>query len=94
MSRQNRKSERYDIQKLAHVEVHMPCVVSDVSKHGAQLELPDAESLPERFVIALGPNLRMWCEVKWRTADKVGIQFIADPTTINPLVDLPDFQSA
>lgn len=72
----------------------MPCVVSDVSKFGAQIEMPDAGSLPDRFVISLGPNLRMWCEVKWRNADKVGIQFIADPTTINPLLDLPDSKRA
>jgi hypothetical protein len=38
--------------------------------------------LPDRFVIALGPDLRRWCEVKWRDGEKIGIEFIDDPTTI------------
>jgi hypothetical protein len=83
MGHKERKFERHDIKKYAHVEIQMPCVVSDISKQGAQLEMPEANSLPDKFVIALAPGLRMWCEVKWRTAEKVGIQFIADPTTAN-----------
>ena len=82
MSRENRKSARHDIKKYAHVEVQMPCVLSDISIQGAQLEMPNAKSLPDRFVIALGPDLRRWCEVKWRNGEKIGIEFIDDPTTI------------
>jgi hypothetical protein len=87
MSRENRKSERHNIKRYAHVEVQMPCVLSDISLHGAQLEMPNADSLPDKFVIALGSDLRRWCEVKWRAAEKVGIQFIEDPATTKAWLD-------
>jgi hypothetical protein len=76
---ENRKFHRRSVATLAHVEIWEPCVVLDVSETGARLNLGDTQALPEQFVIALTPDLRRWCRVKWRKNEELGVEFIAAP---------------
>ena len=78
MAVSTRKDERADLRKIAHIETMTPCVVADISKSGARLIVDEAAQLPDKFVIVLRNDLRRWCQVKWRKADRVGVQFIAD----------------
>jgi len=53
------------------------CRMLDVSAFGAQLELENALTLPDKFVLLLSHDgrLRRQCLVVWRTQNAVGIQF-------------------
>jgi len=59
----------------------------DVSAFGAQLELENALTLPDKFVLLLSHDgrLRRQCIVVWRTQNAVGIEFNPPfPTKLNP----------
>ena len=53
------------------------CRMLDVSAFGAQLELENALTLPNKFMLLLSHDgsLRRQCVVVWRTRDAVGIEF-------------------
>jgi hypothetical protein len=58
----------------------------DVSAFGAQLELENALTLPDKFVLLLSHDgrLRRQCLVVWRTQNAVGIEFNPPfPTKLN-----------
>ena len=55
-----------------------PCLISDVSEHGARLVLENDDELPERFVLLLstGGDVRRRCRVVWRNGLVAGIAFL------------------
>jgi len=59
------------------------CRMLDVSAFGAQLELENALTLPDKFVLLLSHDgrLRRQCLVVWRTQNTVGIEFNPPFTT-------------
>jgi hypothetical protein len=79
MGSERRRSERHDLDDVAYIEGVRPCVVMEVSKTGARLQLSDERFLPENFMITLSPELQRWCQIKWRSADQIGVQFISCP---------------
>jgi len=63
------------------------CRMLDVSAFGAQLELENALTLPDKFVLLLSHDgsLRRQCIVVWRKQSAVGIEFNPPfPTKVNP----------
>ena len=54
----------------------LPCIVSDLSNHGARLQLPSTADLPDKFDLTFdtGRTLRK-CRVAWQTPTNVGVSF-------------------
>lgn len=82
----NRRSEpRHRVARSATISEHnaprpIPCVVLDISKGGARLELPNNGGIPHRFMLnfELDGEERL-CEVVWRKDTSVGVRFV-DPS--------------
>jgi hypothetical protein len=60
---------------VANASLHV-CVVRDISSLGARLAMSGAESLPDRFSLALNSDDTVRaCRVAWRSATQVGVEF-------------------
>jgi hypothetical protein len=75
-SRERRKSSRYDLQYLAHIDPGdgsaLPsCIIGDISIDGAKLTVGTQE-VPEAFTLWF----RRRCRVARRTDGQVGVQFV------------------
>ena len=53
----------------------MRCFISDLSKTGARLRPADADAVPDRFLLQLEHDLSLVCDVKFRSADELGVSF-------------------
>jgi hypothetical protein len=53
------------------------CVLWDISATGARIEVDDAESLPDEFILFLSSRgaARRRCRAAWRKPGQVGVQF-------------------
>jgi hypothetical protein len=58
------------------------CVLHDASEHGAQIAVAAPDELPDTFILALGfeGTARRRCRVVWRTEDRIGVEYLKDPT--------------
>lgn len=56
----------------------MRCVVLDLSKNGARLELPDGAALPRYFLLSLMPDgsARRLCGKVWQLVHVAGVRFV------------------
>ncbi|MDO8876793.1 MAG: PilZ domain-containing protein [Pseudolabrys sp.] len=53
------------------------CVVRNLSEAGAMLEVESPLGIPDNFTLVIKPeNSKHTCRVIWRTAKKIGVQFI------------------
>jgi len=53
------------------------CLVRNISKTGACLEIDTTVGIPEKFTLVIKPEyLKRNCQVVWRTAQKVGVHFV------------------
>lgn len=54
-----------------------PCTVLDVSEGGARIRLDHVDELPDTFelVLAWGARMKRICQVRWRSACEIGVQF-------------------
>lgn len=53
----------------------MRCFISDISTTGARLRPADADSVPDRFLLQVAHDLSLVCDVKFRSADELGVSF-------------------
>jgi PilZ domain-containing protein len=51
------------------------CQVLDISEGGARLKLDCPGDVPDSFVLVLYGQTFRYCEVRWRSASEVGVQF-------------------
>ena len=53
------------------------CALSDVSERGARINVHDAETIPDNFMLLLAGNgaARRKCRVIWRKPQQVGVKF-------------------
>jgi hypothetical protein len=53
------------------------CALSDVSDRGARINVHDAETIPDNFLLLLAGNgaARRKCRVIWRKPQQVGVKF-------------------
>jgi hypothetical protein len=61
----------------------IPCIILDVSEHGARIEISQMIEVPESFYLILartGSRKRL-CRIAWRTDDQIGICYLG------PIVD-------
>jgi hypothetical protein len=59
------------------------CVLSDISEHGARLDVENAEAIPDQFMLFLSRRgvPRRVCRVAWRSNDEnqIGVKFESPP---------------
>jgi hypothetical protein len=72
------------------------CVLSDISATGARIDVSDAESLPDDFMLFLSSRgaARRRCHVAWRKPGQLGVKFqSAPPRRAKPVAPaLADFE--
>jgi hypothetical protein len=95
MIKDNRKAKRRPIRYTAwlvlgadHLQV---CALSDISETGARIDVEDANSLPDHFMLWLAANgsARRTCRAVWRKPKQIGVRFAqrladADRATLVP----------
>jgi two-component system cell cycle response regulator len=78
---ERRGSERRRVVRAAEIIVDgeagaISCVMIDISKTGARLRTPDGVSVPDRFRLSVeAMGIAASCEVRWRRANEIGVQF-------------------
>ncbi|MDP4003730.1 PilZ domain-containing protein [Methylobacterium sp. NEAU K] len=51
----------------------LPCIVYDRSAGGVRVALPDADIVPDRFVLSIdASNEFLICQAVWRKAEEIG----------------------
>jgi PilZ domain-containing protein len=53
------------------------CVITNISDHGAHINVADSKAFPDSFVLLLAENgaTRRRCRVIWRKPREIGIKF-------------------
>jgi two-component system response regulator len=63
----------------------LPCVVRDISKTGARLQVEQAAVVPDTFELVVElDGLEVGCAVVWRHAKEIGVSFNSDPAWVAP----------
>jgi hypothetical protein len=53
------------------------CIIRNLSKTGACIEVPPTAQIPENFTLIIRPQ--SWtrsCQVAWRNSDRIGVAFM------------------
>lgn len=59
------------------VAVAIDCTIRNMSDAGAALEVESHVGIPGEFVLLIKPEgLRRTCRVIWRSAKRIGVQFV------------------
>ena len=54
----------------------MDCSVRNLSAHGAMLQVPGLQGIPDTFVLELDAGaVKRICKVKWRKEREIGVAF-------------------
>ncbi|MDP4005124.1 PilZ domain-containing protein [Methylobacterium sp. NEAU K] len=62
---------------FGHPQEHCDCLVWDIARSGAMIELEPDMTAPETFrLISTGLSLNQLCEVVWRDGQKLGLKFV------------------
>jgi hypothetical protein len=81
-----RTAERKAIKRTVHVATGlgppMNCTLKDISKTGARLEVIDANTASQEFLIILNDGLLRWCQTIWRGENEIGVRFIGIPKSL------------
>jgi hypothetical protein len=76
-----RKTRRHRLRRNAWVLLEAgqrsECVITNISDHGAHMNVADSDSIPDSFVLLLAENgaTRRRCRVIWRKPREVGVKF-------------------
>jgi PilZ domain len=76
---ETRAAPRYRVTKPAQIEhggLKITCTLHDLSITGAALEVDDAATIPENFILVLREDgLKLPCRVVRRTGFRIGVAF-------------------
>jgi hypothetical protein len=77
---EQRKFPRHRALKGASISVNrvasIDCVVRNLSKSGACLEIVNSIGIPDEFTLVIpSDNVKQLCHVVWRTALRIGVSF-------------------
>ena len=93
MNSDKRKARRRPLRYTAWVALENEklhgCVLSDISDHGARLDVDDAKALPDQFMLLLSGtgSARRRCRVVWRAPGQIGVAFerrLSDAAAVAP----------
>ncbi|MBX9775751.1 MAG: PilZ domain-containing protein [Xanthobacteraceae bacterium] len=79
-----RKSRRRGFQYPAKVvgpdAVQWDGFIVDISDTGAQIEVVDAQGIPDAFSLLIGQGaVKRICQLVWRSGDRLGVKFVRQP---------------
>src|SRR5476649_2274080 len=81
MNKDKRKAPRRPISYTAWIqlgpdELH-GCVLSDISEHGARIDVDETKPIPDDFTLMLSSNgsAHRKCKVVWRKPRNIGVTF-------------------
>lgn len=77
---EHRTSRRVRVLKTGSIEVSsgsaIDCVIRNLSKTGAALEVASPLGIPEEFVLSIPADyLKFQCRVVWRKPTRIGVRF-------------------
>ena len=76
---ESRRAPRHIVLKAGTVKsggAAVNCLVRNLSKTGAALEVSDESRIPGRFVLVVpGDGLHLPCRIVWRKSRRVGVVF-------------------
>ena len=91
---EKRKYSRTEIDELAYVSSGgsvMPCVVRNISREGAAIDVDNPAFVPQHFrlVMARDPSIVHECRVTWIQKNRIGLTFmqIADAVADMQIAD-------
>ncbi|KZK78503.1 hypothetical protein PsW64_04142 [Pseudovibrio sp. W64] len=65
------------------------CVIRDLSDFGARLKMETTIDIPDEFTLYLVHlRQRVQTEVRWRTADTLGVEFVGEKETVSSLMKI------
>lgn len=77
---EQRGAKRYTTLKKGNIifnnaMCNVECLIRDLSKSGARIELPLWHDLPKRFMLAIAGGPSRQCEVVWSVGNWLGVNF-------------------
>jgi len=77
---ERRKQERQPSKDSAQIvfdepDSTMDCTIRDISDDGACVEVSNTRLIPSLFTLVLASGARRFCQVAWRTRNRVGVKF-------------------
>jgi hypothetical protein len=77
-----RKHLRIDLREHAYISsggASWSCTVVNVSAEGAAIELPDPTVVPDRFLLMIAKDRRLFkCRFAWAQQNRIGVSFEPD----------------
>ena len=91
---EKRKHPRTEIDQPAYVSSGgsvMPCVVRNISREGAAIDVDNAAFVPQHFRLAKDPSVVHECRVTWIQKNRIGLTFmkIADMKIADAVAEPP-----
>src|SRR5579859_6041586 len=68
----NQPATIYDLDR----KLDRPCILSNFSNGGAQITGVRANTIPDEFMLQIGPSDQRKCRVLWRTDNTLGAEFV------------------
>jgi len=64
---------------FSHGKVQRRCIIRDINRTGAKLEMNDTAGIPNHFAVSTDDGKSAYVRVMWRTKEEMGIRFIKRP---------------
>lgn len=72
---------------FANQSMVFDCTIRDLTDFGARLKLETTMDVPDEFLLYLVHlRQRIKSQVRWRTADTLGVEFIGEPETVSSIM--------
>ena len=96
---EKRKYSRTEIDELAYVSSGgsvMPCVVRNISREGAAIDVDNPAFVPQRFrlVMASDSSIVRDCQIAWIQQNRIGLTFVNAPQATRRAPEAADPASA
>jgi hypothetical protein len=83
MKTENRKFNRRNIDLAVHIELAdgstVRGILANLSEGGVRVKVRYPDNLPDQFMVKLGERLHRWSRIVWRSANEIGVEFVAAP---------------
>jgi len=74
---------------FANQSMIFDCIIRDLSDYGARLKLETTMDIPDEFLLyVVHLRQRVKAEVRWRTGDTLGVEFIGEKETVSSLMKI------
>src|ERR1022692_1591905 len=86
----DKNDKRQSVRRAITQSVHMAtgvgppfkCTLKDMSRTGARIDVIDAASSPQDFLVLFNDRLHRWCRIMWRSKNEIAIKFVEAPQSL------------